>query len=450
MPVVDVSRRLALISSLTLPLCLVACSKADPSGAPSAPPAKVTSKTSEWSVAGVVHGRTETSTTEPAVAPPPTEAPPAPTPQPAPQSGLLTAGDVDDLLNPAQYAAYAGRFLQKQQQVLPFVDTRTRVAIQIVDAKGHLVPFARIDVRRPGKPLNLVTAADGTASFYPGFDHVPIKTSVSVTSRAGKVTRPLDLSGHGTRRLAIALPGTAPAVTAMDLALVIDTTGSMGDEMAYLRTELDAIVTRLKHETGAIDLRIGVIVYRDEGDEYVVQSTPFTADIGSTRAMLARQEAGGGGDIPEAVDQAMVEAERLQWRPDAVKALLLVTDAPPHEDKVARTLDATQHLRMRGIQIVPVAASGVDDTAQYVMRTMAALTQGRYIFLTDDSGVGDAHAEPDVACYVVTRLDQMVARVLAGIAEGKRIEPAPGEVIRTVGNYDRGHCGVGETAPHQG
>jgi hypothetical protein len=126
--------------------------------------------------------------------------------------------------------------------------------------------------------------------------------------------------------------------------------------------------------------------------------------------------------------------------------VLLVADAPPHDEGFAPTLASTQRLRSRGVQIVPVAASGVEDSAQYVMRTMAALTQGRYIFLTDDSGVGNPHEEPDIACYVVTRLDQLIGRVLAGIAEGRRIEPGASEVIRTVGDYDRGRClGAGVT-----
>jgi hypothetical protein len=104
-------------------------------------------------------------------------------------------------------------------------------------------------------------------------------------------------------------------------------------------------------------------------------------------------------------------------------------------------------LRSRGVQIVPVAASGVEDSAQYVLRSMAAVTQGRYIFLTDDSGVGDSHAEPDVACYLVTRLDTLVARVLSGIATGRRVEPREGDVIRTVGDYDRGRCHIAEQRP---
>ena len=153
--------------------------------------------------------------------------------------------------------------------------------------------------------------------------------------------------------------------------------------------------------------------------------------------------------MPEAVDQALAAADRMQWRPGVAKAMLLVADAPPHQDRLAPTLAVTERLRSQGVQIVPVAASGVDDSAQYVMRTMAALTQGRYIFLTDDSGVGNPHAEPDLACYVVTRLDQLIGRVLAGIAEGRRIEPGRDEVIRAVGHYDRGRCLGAGVVPNQ-
>lgn len=435
-----------LLPVLALVMLLGACSSGEPAregetvDAVEPPPIAageaadaVTTRRSEWNVAGIVSGKTETTTT----APPVVVEPPAPSEPVRSQSGVLTAGDVDDLLNPAQYAAYAGRFLQASGAKLPFVDARTRVAVRVVDAGGRPVPFARVAIRREGAPLELVTTADGTASFYPRADRVPAQTVAQVTSSAGNASRAI---AANARSVEIALPGRAAAARAMDLALVIDTTGSMGDEMAYLRAELDTIVERLKRNAGQIDLRIGVILFRDEGDDYVVRSAPLTADIGSVRGLLAEQEADGGGDQPEAMDQAMLAAGRLQWRADAAKALLLVTDAPPHAENVPATIAAAQRLRARGVQIVPVAASGVEDSAQYVLRTAAVLTQGRYIFLTDDSGVGDAHAEPDVACYRVTRLDQLVARVLAGIATGTRIEARPADVVRTVGRYRDGRC----------
>jgi len=443
-------RRFWLLPILAIPIALASCSQGEPGTEAEAltdvADVRTTTTKREWSVAGVARGKVESSTSEPVDEPdrtiPPRETPKA-------QSGLLTAGDHDDLLNPELYADYAERFLQQAGRDLPFVDTRTRVAVNVVDARGRPVPFARVDVRRDGSPLRLVAAADGTASFYPAFDRIPASTIVSVTSEAGSASRSISLGRGQSRRVDIALQGNARPIAAMDLALVIDTTGSMGDEMAYLQAELDSIVARLGREAGNLDLRIGVIVYRDEGDDYVVRSMPLTGNFRSVQANLARQESNGGGDTPEAVDQALAAAERMQWRPNAAKAVLLVADAPPHEQGLAPTLASTERLRSHGVQIVPVAASGVEDSAQYVMRTMAALTQGRYIFLTDDSGVGNPHAEPDVACYLVTRLDQLIARVLAGIAEGRRIEPAPAEVIRTVGDYDRGRCVRPRAAPDQ-
>jgi hypothetical protein len=74
------------------------------------------------------------------------------------------------------------------------------------------------------------------------------------------------------------------------------------------------------------------------------------------------------------------------------------------------------------------------------MRAVAAATQSRYIFLTDDSGIGNPHAEPDVDCYVVTQLATAIRRVLASQISGERVEPDPREVIRVMGRYDHGRC----------
>lgn len=359
--------------------------------------------------------------------------------QPPVQSGLLTAGDYDDLLNPRGYATYAGDFLQNAGVDLPFIDTRSRISVKVLGSDARPVPFSKVSVRRNGAPLVLTAAADGVVSFYPAHDRISGRTVVSVSSSAGSATKPLDVS-KGPQNLAITLTGKAPAVAALDIALVVDTTGSMGDEMSYLQAEIESIVARVRRDAGNVDLHIGLIVYKDQGDQYVVKSYGMARSATSIRNSLAQLEAGGGGDMPEAVDQAMLAAEKLPWRPNAVKAMLLVADAPPHDDRIPATMASTERLRERGVQMVPVAASGVDDKAEYVMRTMAAMTQGRYIFLTDDSGVGNAHAEPQVSCYLVTHLDGLIARVIAGFVAGRRIEPRPGDVIREVGQYQHGRC----------
>lgn len=424
---------LPLTSALALTIALTACSKAE---GPGDSAVRRTMTTHELSIGGIITSRDETVTEEPTAGAESRAAPAA-------QSGSLTAADYDDNLNPELYAAYASHALQASGDMdLPFIDTRTRVAMKVVDAAGRPVPHARLDVARDHGTLRLFSAADGIASFYPAFDGVGSNPRVKVSSGVGSLSRTLQLGKRGDTFVTFKLPGQAQPVSAMDLVIVLDATGSMGDEMDYLRAELDAIVSRLKRESGNLDLRIGLVLYRDDGDDYVTRSFPLTENVRSVRAILDAQEANGGGDMPEAVDRALVAAEHMQWRPDAAKAMLLIADAPPHENALGTTLATTQRLRSRGVQIVPVAASGVEDSAQYVMRTMAVLTQGRYIFLTDDSGVGNAHAEPDVSCYLVTRLDQLIARVLAGFIEGRRIEPQQDEVIRAAGIYDRGRCRI--------
>jgi len=214
----------------------------------------------------------------------------------------------------------------------------------------------------------------------------------------------------------------------------------MSDELDYLKAELRSIVDDLKHDHAELDLRIALVVYRDEGDIYVTRTFPFTSDIDTLQASLAQQSAGGGGDYPEAVEQAMGRALALDWRPGAVRSMLFVADAPPHADDIVSTWRSTEAARAQRIQIVPVGASGVGPGSEYMMRAMAAVTQSRYIFLTDDSGIGNPHAPPSVDCYLVTSLETLIRRVLDSQISGRRVEPPEPEIIRTVGNYNQGRC----------
>src|SRR3546814_13550779 len=86
------------------------------------------------------------------------------------------------------------------------------------------------------------------------------------------------------------------------------------------------------------------------------------------------------------MDQALVRAVGQDWRPDAVKSLLLVADAPPHDDKFARNWAAAEAARAKRIHITPVAASGGADKAEYAMRAVAEATQSAHLFLNNERG----------------------------------------------------------------
>jgi hypothetical protein len=302
------------------------------------------------------------------------------------------------------------------------------------------VPFARVTLTcADGNSLSLETVADGSAVFYPALDRLGDRVRLAVAGSSGR--REIVLAGvEGSQRQAVTVAGGARPAAKFDLMLAIDTTGSMGDEIQYLKSELRSILDDLKARHPGLDIRLGLVAYRDEGDVYVTRTFPFVSDLARMQSNLAAQDADGGGDYPEAMDLALARAVSQQWRPDAVKSLLLVADAPPHDENIGKAWAAAEAARAKRIQIVPVAASGVADLAEYVMRAMAAATQSRYIFLTDDSGIGNPHAPPAVDCYLVTRLNALVRRVLDSQISGRRVEPGETEVIRSVGRYENGKC----------
>ncbi len=206
----------------------------------------------------------------------------------------------------------------------------------------------------------------------------------------------------------------------LDLALVIDTTGSMGDELNYLKVEIDHIAAEVHERFPNVDQRFGLILYRDQGDEYVTRSFDFTPSLADFRRTLAAQSANGGGDYPEAMHLALEQSTQLSWRgAGAARVVFLVADAPPHAQFAQRTLDAVQKLRRAGVTVFPVASSGVKEQAEFIMRAVAFLTQGRYLFLTDHSGVGNPHAKPDAASYSVEKLDQLMIRMIAQKLSGQ-------------------------------
>jgi Mg-chelatase subunit ChlD len=359
----------------------------------------------------------------------------------SPPPGLLTAGDHDDLLNPSLYARYVARAVrQLGQQIaaLPRVDTRRVLKIAVEDESGRPVPFVPVRITcADGNHLTLATVADGRVALFPALDRLGEK--IIVEANGVRRTIVIDRASGGQEQTLVVGASARPA-RKFDLMIALDSTGSMGDEIEFLKSELRSILADLQRAYPDLDMRVGLVAYRDLGDDYVTRTDPLTSNFDVVQRSLARTRGEGGGDMPEAMDQALIRAVAQDWRPDAVKSLLLVADAPPHDNLQGRAFIAAEAARARRIQIVPVAASGVDDRAEYFMRAVAAATQSRYIFLTDDSGIGNPHAEPDVDCYVVTQLAGAIRRVLASQISGERLEPYPEEVLRVAGRYDHGKC----------
>ncbi|MBL8658303.1 MAG: VWA domain-containing protein [Rhodospirillales bacterium] len=137
------------------------------------------------------------------------------------------------------------------------------------------------------------------------------------------------------------------AITDLDLVFVMDTTGSMRDELQDLQANLVAIIQVLQRL--APTLRIGFVAYRDRGDAYVVRGTQLAALDAANADVLSfvrRLSAEGGGDEPERVDEALAAATSMPWRNDAQGRIIVIGDAPAHPADIERTLSMAARFRL--------------------------------------------------------------------------------------------------------
>ena len=390
------------------------------------------------------------------------------------QSGTLTAGDIDDNLNFTAFQRYLDKQYQADNnQILPLVKVSDRLTLQVVNTQGQGINQARIRLNPVGQNrpvVDTVTGSEGYFYLFPQFDNLnysrlnlqisppeDVLASPATTANIYLALEPEEVLASPVTAIntileleqldpnqviTFTLPNAISQLpSALDLMFVIDTTGSMADELHYLTTEIRDIISQVHDHHPQVFIRFGLVVYRDEGDEYVVKSFDFTDSLNLMQIQLSEQRARAGGDYPEAMEQALATAVDMQWHTgNTVRLLFLVADAPPHDENLAAMLTQIRQARQKGLRIYSLAASGVADTAEWMLRVAALLTQARYLFLTDDSGVGYSHAEPKVACYLVTRLDQLISRVIASELAGQRFEPNETEIIRQVGTYQAGVC----------
>ena len=202
----------------------------------------------------------------------------------------------------------------------------------------------------------------------------------------------------------------------IDLAFIVDATGSMMDEIDFLKADLANIIHQVEARNVSADIRTAALFYRDEGDDYVTRESDFSSSLSVTTSFIAQQTADGGGDYPEAVHTALEKGlQALSWKEDnCMRLAFMFLDAPPHKrDDVINSLQRIiPQYAKAGIRIIPVAASGVDKNTEFFLRFTAIATDATYVFITNDSGVGNEHIEATVGEYTVEQLNDLIIRLI--------------------------------------
>jgi Mg-chelatase subunit ChlD len=142
---------------------------------------------------------------------------------------------------------------------------------------------------------------------------------------------------HGNAKAGIGRTEAAavPDVSRVEVVFVLDTTGSMSGMIHAAKEKIWSIASNLASARQAPEVRMGLVAFRDRGDEYVTRVVDLSSDLDTLYAKLMDVRAEGGGDTPESVNRALRDAvQRISWSQDSdtYRVIFLVGDSPPHMD----------------------------------------------------------------------------------------------------------------------
>jgi uncharacterized protein YegL len=344
---------------------------------------------------------------------------PAPTASVPAAPGPVRAGEWDDNANYREFQ----RYLASSTSAFHRVDLRDRRFLVVRDSKGQPIPRCHVSVSDGGKAFtSYVTTASGRALFFPhaeGFQEGKMVATADCLD--GKTTATFAVGPNepdGFVDLRLQNERKPIGTRTIDVAFVLDTTGSMSEEITAVKATIQKVASALSNEQ--TEVRIGLVEYKDRGDVFVTKAYPFSADLNGFAQKVSQISAGGGGDTPEDMNAGLHAAlTELQWSDKAVARLAFVVgDAPPHLDyqngpDYAVDMKRASH---RGIQLFTVAASGMDALGQVVFRQMAQFTGGTNMFVLrggagpQSTGGGD----PTSSCggtqtnYSSGKLDELI------------------------------------------
>ena len=179
--------------------------------------------------------------------------------------------------------------------------------------------------------------------------------------------------------------------TPVEVVFVVDTTGSMGALIAGAKEKVWYIAQDIVRQNQGAGIKMGLLAYRDRGDEYITRIYDLTTDLDQAYANLMSFAAQGGGDAPESVNQALHEAvTRMSWSQDAstLRLIFLVGDCPPHmdyQDDVHYPISC-EAAQKQGIIINTVQCGAHQETTPF-WKKIASLGKGEYAAISQDGGM---------------------------------------------------------------
>jgi len=213
---------------------------------------------------------------------------------------------------------------------------------------------------------------------------------------------------------------TSQSKPRIEVCFVLDTTGSMGGLLEGAKQKIWSIANEMISAQPTPELKLGLIGYRDRGDDYVVKSFSLTDDIDAIYGHLREFQAGGGGDAPESVNEALAEAiHKMPWSSDnkVLKIIFLVGDAPPHMDypNGPKYPDLCREAAKKDLIINTIQCGEMAETKP-IWQEIAKLSEGSYVGISQSGNVAVISTPMDKE---LSRLNERIGTTLIPYGDSK-------------------------------
>lgn len=195
----------------------------------------------------------------------------------------------------------------------------------------------------------------------------------------------------GLAAVSLAAPAPVPRKPTVEVVFCLDTTGSMAGLIDGAKLKIWSLCNQILNGRPMPNLRVGLVGFRDKGDDYVTKVYDLRDDLDEVYGDLQTFSANGGGDTPEHVNQALDEAvTKMNWSQDrkALKIIFLVGDAPPHmdyNDDIKYPISCAKAVD-RGILINCIQCGNDADCTRY-WKDICEKGNGNYVAIPQAGGV---------------------------------------------------------------
>jgi Mg-chelatase subunit ChlD len=282
-------------------------------------------------------------------------------------------------------------------------------------------------------------------------------TVAILTASAGTVAIAAGLNPFARKAVSTApviAPLNAAASSAqgdVDIVFTVDTTGSMSGLLKGAKATIWSIAKHTQKLAGNVKIRVGLVAYRDVGDEYVTKTFQLSDDLDAVFAELTTYQASGGGDTPENVNKGLDEAiNKMQWGRGS-KMIFLVGDAPPAQRDDAPSAPALAKMAAaKGITINTIQCGNSNAGTDIAWKEIASLSNGDYSMIEQSGGVQEVATPYDTRLAEIADSIDSTVLVYGSASDRAKADktrgdmaaaPAPAKAARASFNSEAGGTG---------